>query len=123
MWVPGGEKEPERPGLASAHERARREDLEGHRPPERLLLRFVNDPHAASAQLADDPVFPNALGQRLLAFPRLRGDRSRGGPDLAHPAFSQRPQDRQEPLELLPDRRGKRLDLLRRRRRALAVAL
>ena len=43
-------------------ERRTEKHLDGNPPPQRLLLRFVNDPHAASADSADDSVFADPFG-------------------------------------------------------------
>ena len=42
------------------------DDLEGDVAAERLLDRFINDPHAAAAQLADDPVLVQPLEAGLV---------------------------------------------------------
>ncbi len=47
-----------------------REDLQRHPPPERLLDRLVDDPHAAPADLADDPEVAQPLRHAVAALPR-----------------------------------------------------
>ena len=70
-----------REGLGLAHEHALRvlipraafsQDLERHAPPGLLLLRLVDDTHAACPDLPEDAVTPDGVGERGL-LPGARG--------------------------------------------------
>ena len=49
-----------------------RDDLQRDVAAERLLDRLVDDPHAAAAQLADDPVLAQPIGEGLWSYSRFR---------------------------------------------------
>ena len=72
--------------------RGERQDLERHAPVERLLVRLVDDAHAAAADLAHDPVVADLPAARFVAPPwhavRAVGGRS-AGPHVARRAVQQ----------------------------------
>ncbi len=64
--------------LHAIHPPVGRQHLQGHPPAEALLHGLVDDPHAATAELADDPIVAQPFGHRLASSRTLGGaDRMR----------------------------------------------
>ena len=110
--------------LPGVQRRGERQDLQRHPPAQRDLPRLVDDPHAAPADLADDPVVAqhahpgDGVGARGRGGGRARGE---GPAQVGHHGDGrQQPAQLLGPLGVLP---GVRLDVHRLAGLELAVQL